>query len=142
MKIVVNRCYGGFGLSKEGMMHYAKIKGVRVWPESDTQYPSLGIIHYYTVPPEARVVRKEFADFYAMSMDDRQAYNAACKNQSLYDRDIPRDDAALVQVVEELGDAANGRHASLEVVEIPDDVQWQIEEYDGREWVAESHRTW
>lgn len=26
--------------------------------------------------------------------------------------------------------------------EVPDDVQWQIEEYDGREWVAETHRTW
>ena len=27
-------------------------------------------------------------------------------------------------------------------VSIPDDVEWQIEEYDGMEWVAEAHRTW
>jgi hypothetical protein len=27
-------------------------------------------------------------------------------------------------------------------VDIPDDVKWQIEEYDGNEWIAESHRTW
>jgi hypothetical protein len=27
-------------------------------------------------------------------------------------------------------------------VDIPDDVKWEIEEYDGNEWVAEVHRTW
>ena len=60
---------------------------------------------------------------------------------SLYDIE-DRTDAALVQVVEELGELANGPHAELKVVEIPDDVKWQIEEYDGSEWVAEQHRTW
>ena len=28
------------------------------------------------------------------------------------------------------------------VVEIPDGVEWTIEEYDGLEWVAEKHRKW
>jgi hypothetical protein len=27
-------------------------------------------------------------------------------------------------------------------VDIPLDIQWTIEEYDGDEWVAEVHRTW
>jgi hypothetical protein len=27
-------------------------------------------------------------------------------------------------------------------VDIPDDVNWYIEEYDGNEHVAERHRTW
>ena len=27
-------------------------------------------------------------------------------------------------------------------VEIPDDVEWQIEEYDGTEHISEKHRTW
>lgn len=26
--------------------------------------------------------------------------------------------------------------------DIPDDVEWEIEEYDGLEWVSEKHRTW
>ena len=63
-------------------------------------------------------------------------------NADFYDRDIPRDDAALIRVVEELGDAANGACADLKIVEVPDDVDWYIEEYDGNEWVAERHRTW
>jgi len=35
-----------------------------------------------------------------------------------------------------------GEYSELKVVEIPDDVKWQLEEYDGLEWVAEKHRTW
>jgi hypothetical protein len=48
----------------------------------------------------------------------------------------------LVRVVEELGIAANGWAANLGIVEIPEGISWYIEEYDGFEWVAESHRTW
>ena len=56
--------------------------------------------------------------------------------------DIPRNDPALVQVVEELGKKTCGRYSLLKVVEIPDDVDWEISEYDGLEHVAEVHRTW
>ena len=56
--------------------------------------------------------------------------------------DIERNNQHLVRVVEELGDSASGRFAELKVVDIPDDVEWQIDEYDGLEWVAENHRTW
>jgi hypothetical protein len=52
----------------------------------------------------------------------------------------------LISVVEELGNAANGRHACLNVREVPDeDVTVDmlgIGEYDGSEWVCERHRTW
>jgi len=48
----------------------------------------------------------------------------------------------LVRVIEELGDDANGRFSELKLVNIPDEVEWQIEEYDGLEWVAEKHRIW
>ena len=55
---------------------------------------------------------------------------------------IERDDPGLVKVVETLGGAANGMCAELRIVEIPTDVDWQIEEYDGMEHIAEKHRTW
>jgi hypothetical protein len=61
---------------------------------------------------------------------------------NFYDRDIPRNDAALIRVVEELGDAANGACADLKIVEVPNEVDWYVEEYDGNDWVAERHRTW
>lgn len=57
-----------------------------------------------------------------------------------YDDD--RSNPKLVNCIEALGRKANGYCSHLKVVEIPDDVKWQIEEYDGLEWVAEKHRTW
>jgi len=57
-------------------------------------------------------------------------------------RELERNDPFLVQVVKELGPEADGSFASLKIVEVPDDVKWGIEEYDGAEWVAEIHRTW
>jgi len=56
--------------------------------------------------------------------------------------EVDRDDPLLVQIVEELGIEANGEFARLKVVEIPDDVEWYVDEYDGTEWVAEVHRVW
>jgi len=59
-----------------------------------------------------------------------------------FDWEIARDDPKLVEVVEKLGAEANRRHAHLKVVEIPKDVVWFIHDYDGKEHVAEQHRTW
>ena len=49
-----------------------------------------------------------------------------------FTRDIPRHDPRLVQVVEELGDEADGRCAELEVVEVESD-RYRVVEYDGAE---------
>lgn len=69
-------------------------------------------------------------------------YKDSVTKEPFYDFDIVRDDPALVQVVEELGEEANGGYAKLNIVEIPEDVKWHISEYDGYEHVAEDHRTW
>lgn len=93
MKVVINACYGGFGLSALEVERYFEFKGIPV-PDN------------------------------------------------FYDRDIPRDDPALVRVAEEIPRDKGYAFAELKVVEIPDDVEWEIQEYDGNEWVAEKHRTW
>jgi hypothetical protein len=48
----------------------------------------------------------------------------------------------LVEAVELLGEAANYSCADLHVVEIPDDVNWEIQDYNGRESIHEVHRVW
>ena len=59
------------------------------------------------------------------------------------ERDIERDDPVLVQVVEELGsETASGNYAKLKVVEIPDGVVYEIQDYDGQESIHETHRSW
>lgn len=140
MKIVINKCYGGFSLSHEGMMRYAEIKGIRLWPESGRVCPSLTPT-YWTVAPENRFAGLA-ADFNTLTMDERVEYNKKYREQTIYDRDLNRSDPALVQTVEELGDVANGDCAKLAVIEIPDGVEWEIDEYDGYETVDEVHRSW
>lgn len=142
MKVVINRCYGGFSLSKEACKRYWEIKGVPVYIEDDKRYTSLGLFTVWFIPEEERIKTKEGEEFYNMNMDDRKAYNHEYSKQTWYDSRVDRSDPVLVQVVEELGEKASGRCAELDIVNIPDDVNYQIEEYDGKEWVAETHRTW
>jgi hypothetical protein len=53
-----------------------------------------------------------------------------------------RTDKKLIKVVEEMGEMVNGRFSNLKIVEIPDDVEWQIDDYDGMETIHEKHRMW
>lgn len=142
MKVVINRCYGGFSLSKEGLARYCEMAGLPCYIEDDTRFQSLGIFTCWLLPEAERVESKEGEAFYAMSMEERKAYNNAYSEQTLSCRDIERNDPFLVQLVEENSELYSGRCAELAVVEVDDDVQWEIDEYDGREHVAEKHRTW
>ena len=67
---------------------------------------------------------------------------AGITDPNFYSRNIPRDDEHLIAVVELMGTAASNKYSELKIVDVPDDVNWYVEEYDGKEWVAERHRTW
>ena len=140
MKVVINRCFGGYNLSHEGMLRYCEIKGIEVYPvQSDDAW---GFWTYWTVPVEDRMVLLSGKDFYAMSTNDRIAHNKLLSEQTVDHYDIKRNDPALVQTVQELGEKANGDYAKLVIVEIPDGTEWTVEEYDGMEHISEVHRTW
>ncbi len=134
-KVVINACYGGFGLSEKAMMRYAELKGITLYPIKEH-----GLMFYYRVPEGQRT--PELKDWSNQPMEARRAYNEAYKKETLSDSDIPRDDPTLVQVVEELGKDANGMCAKLKVIEIPDGINWEIDEYDGYEHINEVHRSW
>lgn len=134
MKIVINTCYGGFGLSEKAVLRYAELKGLALYPEGTGIFTT-----YWLVPEDAR---EDQSNYFTWSLEEQQASNKRRAKQVWSEREIQRDDPTLVQVVEELGADANARPAELEIVEIPDGAAWQIEEYDGFERVAEKHRTW
>lgn len=118
MKVVINRCYGGFGLSHEAIMRYSELAGLNLVAVEDKEGFSFGGPNYYIDG-----VKDDDHFWYYYSLD--------------------RTDPNLVQAIEELGEEkASGRFAELKVVEIPDDVEFYVAEYDGNEWVAEKHRTW
>lgn len=120
MKIVINRCFGGFGLSEEAFELLLNKKGIEY--EKVTSKDNIGVCRF---------------DYYAKG-------HVGDDDHCLWDIDLCRDrsDVDLVSVVEQLGQKADGWAAELAIVEIPDDVQWHIHEYDGIEYVAEDHRTW
>ena len=53
-----------------------------------------------------------------------------------------REDPILIEVVEELGEKANGRYAQLEIVDIPDGMNYEINDYDGIETLRPNVPTW
>lgn len=119
MKIVINSCFGGFGLSNKAFELYLTLKNI---PFETTESK-------YKFKPDDKLYWKQ-----GMVDDD---------DGLLWARDVERNDPVLVRVVEELGsEEASDHFAELKVVEIPDDVDWYVSEYDGLEHVAEHHRTW
>jgi len=117
MKVVINSCFGGFGLSDAAFEEFLTRKGI-AWEKQDDKY-GYGMNHYK-----------------AGHLGDDEHYLGS------FDMVNDRADPDLVAVVEQLGKEANSKYSELKIVDIPDDVKWFIVEYDGLEHVAEEHRTW
>jgi hypothetical protein len=101
MKIAVNRCFGGFGLSKE------------LYQELGIAWDGYGYLDN---------------DDLGIKSDNYLAY---------------RSDPRLVAAIEKIGEEkASGKMAKVRIVDVPDDVEWEIDEYDGVESIHEVHRSW
>jgi hypothetical protein len=135
MKVVINKCFGGFGLSDEAEDLYAKKAGFELFRYKQTRYKykdGEDLFERGGGSPFSYTFKKDFGDcFYKFPNDEYW-----------YSREIERDDKILVSVVEELGEKANGYCSELGIVEIPDGISYTIEEYDGNEHIAEVHKTW
>ena len=90
-KIVVNACYGGFGISEAGMLRYAELKGMTLYPEPG----QFSTMTYYTVPPEQRVQPLSPEEWVAATAEQRMTSNDAYSSQTIHCSDISRDDPAL-----------------------------------------------
>jgi hypothetical protein len=131
-KIVYNNCYGGFGISELGMLRYAEIKGIRLYPEK-CKY---GTVTYWVCPLEERTGILSESDFYKASLNDRQISSQRYNSLVINPTEISRTDPIFAQVVEELGNAASGPYAELKIQELTEGTKYRIDEYDGRESVV------
>lgn len=142
MKVVINRCYGGFGLSDAAyrkliewgvpVRKYVKEKRGDDGLYKDEPLNDGEILFDRELTPQGE---DDLKDFYYKYPSARERYWECWTSQN-------RTHPLIVRVVEELGEAASGRHSKLAVVEIPDGVEWEIDEYDGIEHIAKKHRTW
>ena len=90
------------------------------------------------VPPKTVGVSDGSGVSLTVELISVESLGVSCEEYWNIDRTSP----ALVGVVEDLGYGANGQNACLHIVEIPDGVEYTIEEYEGKEHIAEKHRTW
>lgn len=127
-KIVYNACFGGFSLSHDGIMRYAELKGIKLYPFVDGRTPDGRIDLRSQRPATDSEARAAFCTHYCTTPE----YS---NDHYWHGRDIERHDPALVQTVEELGDKANGQCAKLKIEELPAGTLYRIDEYDGNESV-------
>jgi len=124
MKIVINNCFGGFGLSDaayEKLIEWGIPVRAYVFESSDDGEA----IFDRTLEP-ASETKKRMMLCHGRYWETWLNYNRA--------------HPLLVRVVEELGEQANGQFAQLRIVDVPNDVEWGISEYDGMEHVVDEHR--
>lgn len=113
-KIAINRKYGGFSLSNEAMLMYLK----KVYPSEKIE------------------VLEDKWGFPTFMVNGEEVYlQDVCRREN-------RENPILIEVIETLGERANTLYSKLEIIEIPNDVKYEISEYDGMETVEEVHRTW
>jgi len=149
MKVVINKCYGGFGLSVFALKELVLLNAACISQRTPKVYYGGNI-----EKPERRGEwevewKKEFAEYKDIG-DGFTAhpfgYNVF-KGGILFDftgrgENETRADKDLIAVVEKLGKEANGMCADLRVIEIPDGIEWHVHEYDGMESIEENHRSW
>lgn len=131
MKIILNKCYGGFDVSDKAYELYAEKKGIslyRYWDnyKNRKMHRGSGLMTYYFT--------KDFGDSVESDKIDWKT--------NLYLDSGHRDGPILIEVVEELGTKASGSFGNLVVVEIPDGMDYVIDEYDGIETLHENVRVW
>ena len=120
MKVAINRCFGGFGISNIAFEKLLERKGIA----------------FDKVPAKYPIPGNDFDYYKAGSEHSDETY---LSEYEFYDQ---RNDPDLIAVIEELGKDSWGWASELAILDIPDDVEWHISEYDGLEHVAENHRTW
>ena len=132
MKIILNKCFGGFGLSTEAYNLYAEKMGIEIY-EYYQDYQkgfdyfkkgSSGLCKFYFT--------KDFGEQIKLNDEDCDKYSLDLTSKN-------RTDKILIEVVEELKERANDDFSDLEIVEIPDNCFYKIDDYDGVEAIYYSN---
>lgn len=136
MKIAINRCWGGFRLSHTAIILYAKLKGIKLYAVTENRTPDgrLDMKHFIPYKGRGNVLRH----YLTKPLKEDGTY----EGDSYYYPDIDRSDPLLIQVIEKLGKKASSDLSNIVIKEIPDDVKWEINNYDGMESIHEVHRSW
>jgi hypothetical protein len=114
MKVVINKCFGGFGLSNKAVEMCIQ-KGMTLGDSKSVDYTDWKL--------------RDAADRYYANRGDENSF---------------RCNPIVVEVVETLGDEADGSCARLVIVDIPylGEEGWHIKSHDGIETIHPDHQSW
>ena len=134
-KIVINTVHGGFGLSPKAQRRYLELVGKECYFYKHIA-ASKNYIHIDDDEAKKSMFTLTVTKYFGEGVDTipTDAYWT--------DWNIDRDDPLLIQVINELGEESNDKYSELKIVEIPDDIKWEIDDYDGVETIHEEHRSW
>ncbi len=113
MKVAINQCYGGFSISYRALDEILTRKGIK-----------FDRVHFGN--------GRHFS-YYTQGCEHTDA-NYIRHNHLLLGAD--RTDPILIEVIEELGEDANGHLAHIVIMDIPDSTEWHIVNDDGMEHVV------
>jgi hypothetical protein len=119
-QVVYNTCFGGFSINREVVEF---VRDNRVELEEEYGWQAVDEIAEQTLGGE---------EYDGGGIARERGYVSA--------HDVSRDNELLADIVS--GETAyrgrvSGDHASLSVAEVPDGIDWTIDEYDGKETVKE-----
>ena len=137
MKVILNKCYGGFGVSDAGYRLYAQKKGIDLFAYAFEGY---SCSRYVRVDKPCN--DKSMLNYFTSDFGKHVGKDGLDWKKALYLNEGYRDDPVLIEVVEELGSAADGAYAKLKVVDIPDGLDYVINDYDGIERLHQRVREW
>ena len=137
-KVILNKCYGLFSVSPKAYFLYAKKINKELYCYRGNYNSKDGFV--YTKESLEDFIKNEPDLLYFYSFVDcgdkvhLPSFNDEVEGHLILDGKH-RFDPILIEVIEELGDAASGKYSELRVVEIPDDVaeDYKIDDYDGIE---------
>ncbi len=127
MKVVINKCFGGFGVSGKAMIQLLESNCGHTKTMTMKEYyghePTEDDLRFQRLMPDMFLPKQSL-----VLIDEHDIDSARCCEH-------------LVRVVETLKEESYGSYAKLMVIDIPI-TNYTIHEYDGMESVEEVHRSW
>ena len=142
MKIAINKCWGGFSLSPTATKLYLKKLGKKCFFYKQTKYTFRGELEEHQKITLEQAEKASFFSVYTKDMGEKfpKHIDKHYWYENFYEK---RTDKLLIETIEELGEAkASGNVAKIHIVNIPDNTQFEIDDYDGMESIHEKHRNW
>lgn len=140
-KVAINTCFGGFRLSLKGALLYYELKGLEVfvYERTKSKYKD-GVDEYRKITDLDRIFDSH--NFIEVEISQKDlgeiAYNVPFIDflHIDYDNKEFREDRALIETIETLGNEANSSVSDIDIVTIPQWSRYSIDKFDGQEKIS------